>query len=294
MRDVKEFEIGLDWVTFSQPSEEKSRAVFRDFSRSMVEEWKSVEERTEKRQMAGYVGVKVGNLSYLQRPRDGHALLVAFGADADKLTQKVLSNEIQTKPTRIDVAATVRTEKPVTDCAVWCREKIRSKPTSQGSHKRTVLATFEGQTADTGVTVGSRSGAVYGRIYDYALKHTGTTNLTEWRAEIEYKQGAQERLWAVLRDSSDLQTTYRGVMAERLERWGIPFAWLGDCDKIGVVGTKEISTLEKQLRYTKAVIIPMFCKISEAGKTLELVKLLQSAGLVDSTGKFLCEPHKEI
>ena len=293
MQTIEKYQIGLDWLTLSQPSEGELRRDFRAFSLDLLKRVRGVETQVSEKRVGCYRGQSVGAFSYVERGYDGHAMLIATGADAGTLAHEIKTHGIKAKPTRVDLAATVKLSEPCGDFAARRKREIRQHESEARAKQRRAVAHFEASNADTGLTIGNRSSAIYGRIYDYSAKHEPNTDFTKWRYELEFKADAATRFWDAIAGELEPLGIYRAVMADRLARWGISTDWLQTEERMGIVGTRPNSDTQKRLKYLEKVVVPMLSKLSEEGCDAEILELFRRYELVNQDGIFLNFAPKE-
>jgi hypothetical protein len=278
--EVVDFDIALDWATFSSPPEGKERANFRDFGVDMMHRLKQHFGNPEKAKVRDYVGTRVSDTYMVQRPSDGHFLLVASGEESNRLAEEIIAHGITATPTRLDIAATARCGRDNPDYPNGIRANIKRIRTSEGKKQRQVMAIFEHQNGSTGCTLGSRTSEVYGRIYDWEAKHCGVAKFRVWRHEVEYKSGAARRLWTSYQASAKRSDVLQATLYDRMDRWHVPAPWLADSGKLKIVGTKPPTTDEKRLLHLDKVIAPFITDLIKKGFDDEVKKVLQAHGIL--------------
>lgn len=285
--DVKSYSARLDWLTLSEPPEPDASREFRDFARHLLTRRQEIEGKREPAYQRGYSGEKVGGIALVERSTDKHHLLIGQGEDAALLSEEIIAYGIKGRCTRVDVAATFQLNEPNPGAPDSYRTAIRAHERQKGRKLRAAMGYFESTRQDTGFTLGSRTGAVCSRFYDFSAKHEIATNYDKWRFEVECKSVAAIQLWETYRVTGKRPAFCAGVIRDKLERVGIIEPCLYDAERVGIVGTKEVSTDEKRLRYLEKVVLPMILKLAENGFTGELKELFTKFEIVDSEQRFL-------
>lgn len=277
--DVEKYECGLDWATFSSQRKAEDEEEFAAFGYDYLERFRQQGHERKNAHIRDYVGVRVSNTWFVKRPSDGHMLLVASGPESKGLAEEVIYHDIATVPTRLDIAATAKCRNPAPDYPNGIRENIKRVRSCEGKKQRQIMAVFEHKNGATGLTLGSRTSEVYGRVYDWEAKHCGSAQFRLWRHEIEYKAGAARRLWQSYKNVQKPEDVIIPTMAARLEKWAIPCPWLPDKGRLDIVGTKEKTTDEKRLEHLEKVVVPFLKGLCDRGYEIDVARILRDAGL---------------
>lgn len=277
--EVVEFGIALDWATFSAPSEEGQSAQFGAFAREYMRREKERWQHSEEQKLGAYVGIRIGDTSHVRRAYDGHEMLIATGEESNRLAEEVIIHEIPTRPTRLDVRATARTEKAAPRYPEELREFILRVRKEAGKECNKKMALFDGGLGCTGITIGSRSSECYGRIYDHDAKHNKHATAKIWAHEAEYKGDSARGLFDGYKGAENRTKYLAGVTRRRLEKWNVPCPWLGEHDKISIMRGHKATTDEQRLAYIDSVVLPMLSGLVERGRKDELEVLIKKHGL---------------
>ncbi len=277
--EVESFDIGLDWATFSAPADEAKQKRFRDFGHAYMQEFGATRSEGQRANVRDYAGTRISDTYFVRRPSDGHMLLIASGAEAVVLAEEVTKSDLETHPTRLDIAATARAVEPNPDYPGGLRDAILRARASEGKKQRQIMAVFEHKAGFTGLCIGSRSSEVYGRVYDWHAKHSGRHSFQLWRHEIEYKGGAARRLWQSYRYAQEPKDVCIATVADRLDKWRIPASWLPDKGRLEIMQERKESDTERRLKYVRSVVAPMLVKLVEEGQTDAIRDILKAAGL---------------
>lgn len=278
--EVENFNVGLDWATFSAGASELDRKRFYDFGVAYMQGFSATRREPEKARVRDYEGTRISDTYFVKRPSDGHLLLIASGDESNQLAEEVIKCDVPTVPTRLDIQATARTAEPNPDYPAGLRNAILRAREAQGRKQRQIMAVFEHQAGFTGLSLGSRSSEIYGRIYDWHAKHAGHHSFRLWRHELEYKGGAAKRLWQSYKAGNEPERVIVATMAERFDRWGIPAPWLPDMGRLSVMQERKVSDTEKRLKYLNDTVAPMLAKLVAEGKTVEILAVLQKHGIM--------------
>lgn len=268
--DVEEYGARLDWATFSALPDAADRADFHAFGRDfMARNFEHVPERTEKR-IGAYSGECVSATSFVRRNHDGHEMLVATGEESNRLVEEVIIHNAAGKFTRIDSAVTARATRPYPNYPERVRAIVGNARRKAGLEQRQAMGLFDSKHGSTGVTVGSRSSAIYGRIYDWDAKHGDGAKFQLWRHEVEFKAECAQRFVEGYAKEPNRALYCATVVKRQMEKWLIPCQWLNSSDGPRLVGGKERTTNQKRLQYIEKVMCPMVLKLCQDGHTEEL------------------------
>jgi hypothetical protein len=281
---IAEYSSGLDWLTFTSHSDEEQRQSFVEWQRRKREFLRKEGVSAREAKMQAYRGERLGDWEFLQRCYDGHHMVRCHGDGANDLAQEIIESNVQGKCTRIDAQITATFDSGNPRYADLLKRQVRAKEQRNAARARQKLSLHEGCTADTGLTLGDRSSAVYFRIYDYEAKHCLSTSTRVWRFEGELKGEAATQFWQQYRLSREPHKLCARTVNTRLQKYGIYEEAFSHMDANPVSGTKPASDIEKRKQYTQKTLLPHLAKSVELGLVDFLLGALQEHGILDSLG----------
>lgn len=278
--DVLEYGAGLDWLTYSSPTDAEGIRSFCKFGRHMMQSYEGIEGNRTQQKIGAYNGYRVGDISFVQRAYDKHCMLVATGKVAEKLAMEVITHNVAGKPTRIDAQTTSRAIRPNPEYIEQCRQYAIATRGQKGAGRRKGISLFDSASGSTGLAVNSRSSAKYGRSYDHEAKHNSYKGFRLWRHEVELKEQAALHFWEMYRDHDKKSSLCAAVVKDFFEDARIMLPWLGDVDALKVIATKETSDADKRLEYFRRVVAPMMFKMQQEGNLGAMQEILAGQRLV--------------
>ncbi len=284
---IQEYSSGLDWLTLTAFSSDLQRREFRAFVRDLKRELVSRGEMGVEMKAGEYQGQNFNGIRLLTRPRDNHDMIAASGEATPVFAALAVEKDLCGKCTRIDAQITARLEKPDPKFAQKIRDTIRKLEKAQGRTQQTPLATHEAAHGDEGIGIGNRKSAIYGRVYDWDLKHRKERNSVLWRLEAELKQEAAITGWSRYRESRNPGRLCAEMVATRFEKWGVKDPAFLDLEKCVINGTRPLTDAEGRMRHAENMVVPFLSKIVEDGNRDALIELFARYGLLDVSGVFL-------
>jgi hypothetical protein len=286
---IKEFDSDLDWVTLSSKAYSEDRAKFLAFSRSLQNKAMETHRGVSKEvKAAGYRGVVIGPVEFKQRAYDKHCLIVVKGEAAAEVLRLIQAAGVPYKVTRIDGQATIRYDRGYKDFPTRVAQGIRETRAEKGSSKRQVMAQFTNQDADTGITLGSRSSAVYCRLYDFAAKHLAESRYDLWRFEVEIKDVAVDKFLYEYLNAADKKRCVASMVKSRFEGFGIDLSGMGKMEPLELSGTKPPSEIETRLVYLEKTVLPFLARLAEDGAEPQMIEVMRKYGFLDASNVWQC------
>lgn len=285
--NVKTYSAGLDYLSLSSPKTPLEHLKFVTFAHTVQ---KAVPDNGQEEKSAGrkgYVGMKRGGVSVVHRRRDNHYLLIAEGENTEMVAQAAIDSNVEAKCTRADPAFTYQLEKPFPFYGEYLRQKIRAHEKANGITERVAFTLFEQAAQDSGGTIGHRSSAVYPRIYDWMLYHHKKSDFDIWRAELETKEEAAQRLWEMAKAAPDRAKLCAGVVLMRLEKHGIRPDGTDKAELVNLVGTRPPSDFEKWFSWFESTVINSMEKQINNGHFEAIRDALEARGFIDGDGVFI-------
>jgi hypothetical protein len=288
---IETFSSGLDWLTVSQINQYKSKREFLDFACYVFNGVRAEKLIKKPIRFGEYEGWQVEGVQHIIRARDGHQMLRFFGDTTDHWAAELLASGVYFKPTRADAAITAKFSEPEKRYAKKIRARIEAHDAKSKGKIFTTFDTYQRMHGDSGVTIGSRSGAQYLRIYDWALKHGIETNQDLWRFEAEMKAEAAVDFWNKYKEATDKSKLCAEVVKARLQKHGVCETGFKHLEPCKISSAQPPTDDERTKAYYVSTILPWFGK--RAGGSLddffrdEALKF----GLIDENGIFL--PKKD-
>jgi hypothetical protein len=248
---TKAYQSGIDWLTLSAPMDKGRLSRFHEAMHDLHETVEREGGKPGRFGMSGYEGDKIDGISFGVRSFDNHAVIAVHGAQADFVARWAIESELDAICRRIDPAMVVEFEKPVPFYGEYLRRRIRAHEKKTGRATRTPFTLFEKSKQDTGAYLGSRSGAVFPRIYDNDLYHHKKSTHIRWKHELETKGNAALSAWAQVKVSEDIPKLCASMVTTRLKQHGICPPGLPDLEPVPLVGTKPPSDFEVWLVWFK-------------------------------------------
>jgi hypothetical protein len=277
---------GLDYLALSSPKSPGDHHRFVTFGHHLQKALTGDETEIKPAGLKGYKGVKVAGVSFAHRASDNHWRLAVEGPNAEVVAQAAIDAQLVTKCTRADPAWTYQLKEPFPFYGEYLRKKIRAHEKANGIAERSAFTLFEKATQDSGGTIGHRSSAIYPRIYDWMLYHHKKSNQDIWRAEMETKEEAAERVWEMMKVAPDRAKLCRDMVTTRLKQHGICPAGAEDAEIVEVVGTRPPSDWDRWFHWFTNTVLPSMDKRMQAGHFEQIRDALMSQGFVDADGMF--------
>jgi hypothetical protein len=290
--NIQEIASGLDWLTASSLTQDNASREFTGFMRYILAREHNQKADVKKLAFGEYSGQQVGGVQALFRARDGHQMLRFFGETTPWYASELMASGVPFKPTRIDGQITARFKEPREKYGRTCQNRVERHDKAQGKKTHTPIDAYTRMKGDSGITIGSRTSAVYTRIYDWQLKHQKETDQRIWRFEVELKEEAAMNFWHSYRASSEPDKLCAEMVATRLKKLGIDETGFGKLEPRAIAGTKKATEDELKLKHFETAIIPFICKLSDRGNRAKMMELALKYGLIDSSGVFLPETNE--
>lgn len=286
--EITEYTSGLDWITASAFLEHGAEQQFRTFSQDLKSQLKrGTDVEVMEVKAGGYTGEKIGSWQFKHRALDNHRIIAVEGRDAETLFKMLIEQKILFRPTRLDGQLTGRHSTSHLDYAREISDTVREFRAKKKTRKRQTMAQFSGSSADTGVTIGSRTSSVYCRIYDWEAKHALATNHNLWRYEIEYKAEAAQRFADLLIRDGCTQDTITRAVTSRLAKYNILLDGVKDMEPAVINTTKTKGTTQSRLKHLEKSVIPFIEALWREGAVDEIKALFLKHGLTDADGILL-------
>jgi hypothetical protein len=209
------------------------------------------------------------------------------GPNTELVAQAAIDAKLEAKATRVDPAVTYELKEPFQFYGEYLRKKIRAHEKSEGIESRVAFTLFEKAEQDSGVTIGHRSGAIYPRVYDWMLYHHKKSDWNIWRAEMETKEEAAERVWEQMKVSPDRSKLCLGMVAARMTKHGICPSGFEEAELVSVVGTRPPSDFERWMKWFTSTVVPSMDRHVSAGHFEEIRNVLEASGFIDADGVFI-------
>jgi hypothetical protein len=264
----------LDWLTVTSYTPAALAQEFHEFGEDYMWGLFATDKKEEKTKIGAYVGSKIGEVSFVRRPYDGHEMIVATGFSANELAENLVKHNVPARPRRIDAQVTASIGRPDSQYPDRLREHLRGRKTSKGSHYKTRIGCFDSNGGVTGITVGARSSAKYGRVYDWDAKHGLCAAFRLWRHEIEFKDIAAEKFFGEWRAGSNRAATIAEGVKGAFDKYGIELDWLQTDKLIVITGNKNMTDDEKRLAHLDKVLFPMLAGLIERGNLQAVQELI--------------------
>jgi hypothetical protein len=285
--NIKEYESGLDWLTASSIKHHKSATEFRGLAVYLLNSVRGEGETKKEFGFGDYSGVQARDIQFVKRAKDGHMMLRFFGESTDFYAAEIIASGVPLKVTRIDGQITARFKEPTLRYGTTCRQRVEKADKKRGGVTQTTLALYKKFRADSGVTIGAREGAVYSRIYDWALKHQKITTFDLWRFEVELKEEAAPDFWNRYKLSENRPKLCAEMVKTRLEKVGVCETGFSHLEPCKISGTKKGTDIEAKQRYFVQTVLPYINKLSNLGLDDWMRQEAFKYGLTDEKDVFL-------
>jgi hypothetical protein len=283
---VKSYSAGLDYLSLSSPKSPLEHLKFVTFAHTVQKAVPDDGEAEKSAGRKGYVGQKRAGVSVVKRGYDNHCLLIAEGENTEMVAQAAIDAGLEAKCTRADPAFTYQLDQPFPYMGSYLNREIRKFEKAAGITGRVAFTLFEKEKQDSGGTIGHRSSAVYPRIYDWMLYHHKRSDFDIWRAELETKEEAAERLWEMAKAAPDRAKLCAGVVLMRLDKYGIRPGGVDEAELVDLVGTRPPTDIERYMKWFESTVINSMEKRVDEGHWNRLFDALARRGFIDADGMF--------
>ncbi len=283
---AESYNASLDWITLSASTEPRRNVTFQRHALELLETMKSAGAKEERFGIQGYEGEKFEGVAVGVRASDGHTVLAAHGRRTDSIAQWAIENEIDAICKRLDPAMTIQYRAPIPYYGAFLNRRTREFEEKKGLKTRKPFTLFEKAKQDTGAYLGSRSSAIFLRVYDDALYHTKKTDFTSWKHELELKGVAALHAWGQFKVSDNRSELCAEWVTTRLKKHGICPRGVEKLNNNPLAGTKEVSEFDTWLEWVGRSACDRMKREMLEGHGPEILEMLIKKGILRPNGYF--------
>jgi DNA relaxase NicK len=177
--------------------------------------------------------------------------------------------------TRIDTKIDVIREEEDTQFAGRLRRAIASHYQASGLRRTPKVGLIEGSGVGNSITLLSRSGSRYGRIYDKSSQSRGQIIPNVTRFEVEWKQRPAREIFAAMLNATDRRRAIIGLNAAFFARYGISEGWQEEVRPVTLPTNYNPTDDERSLEYLLHQVAPMLKRLIIGGNLEEVRDILQ-------------------
>lgn len=267
---TRQWTAGIDWLTYIGRDEKATRRM-EDAARSIVADYGDVTDDVKPFKLLRYTGWRT---PALRLGKSGRSCLVQISGQvsAEAWTRLVSCGG---QPTRLDVQASFLL--PVSLPSFYKRFFSLSTKSTPSSRSSSPLRNL--QRGSRGLvlgTVGDRTKARYGRVYDKGVEQKSHPPGHFWRVELEAKQALARNLWRDLQGTTDVQQWAYDSLSEQWKLLGCCWPLSASTRGVRGVSAYEPRELEAQrsFHWMRRSVAPVVQRLLRKYSAHDLRRLL--------------------
>ena len=256
------WDAGLDWLTMTfEPGH-------RDYIRAMQNVRAEMSltadayDPIKPLSLRGYIGEQQGALKYGER-EDG-LMVQCSGARTRQLGELFRRNNIDGKPTRIDIQATAKIKSPAKIYLAEVERRVAEATGEQAGRAAKNTTNYKNRGRSTGVAIGHRTSSGYSRIYDKFVESGGRTETGLIRFEHEAKGKRARVVWNMYRNAAQPYYLNCSLIKSEMERLGCDMEWLVGVEQIEFPSEYAPTSIERKMSWFKKHVRPSVAACVEA------------------------------
>lgn len=263
----------IDWLTLTFKPDSPCVGDLQEYSMAVLLKHQFRGHTLKPNAAQGYHGNSSPNFHFGGRA-DGYMLRVSSDAAAEEFDSLRRFFKYG-RCTRIDTKVDSIRSGSDGQFANRLRSQVLESATKKGKSRVPKLGIVEGFRIGNSLTLLSRNGSSFGRIYDKSAEARGRIIPNVTRAEVEWKAQKAGEVLAGLSKSKDRRASIERLNASFFASHGINEKWQKGIERVTLPTSYTPTDDERSLDYLKKQVKPMIDRLIESGNFEEVKAILR-------------------